>query len=87
MTTELEARQALVDAMEYAQVFAFRYAGITDDFLAGSADMTIEDLGLDSLSSIELCIAIENKTGVSILLTDLWDIGTLQNLVARIQRG
>jgi acyl carrier protein len=77
----------LVEAMEYAQVFAFRYAEITDDFLAGKADMTIEELALDSLSSIEFCIAIENKTGVSILLTDLWDIGSLQNLAARIQRG
>jgi acyl carrier protein len=85
--TDAEIRQKLADALEYSQVIKFRESGIREDFLAGKADMSIEALELDSLSSIELCIAIENSTGVSILLGDLWDSDSLSQLVAKIQRA
>lgn len=63
--TDEQARKILVQAM--------RYANITDisadqwtAFEAGTADIDLDRLGVDSLATMELCIAIEANGGLSI---------------------
>lgn len=85
--TEREIRQIILDGLQAGSVFKVNEMGLSDAFLAGTADAKFEDLEIDSLAVMELCIAIELGTGVSILPDDLEKLGSLQKLVARVKRG
>lgn len=87
MTTEREIRQIILDGLQAGSVFRVKDMGLTDAFLAGTADATFEELEVDSLAAMELCIAVELGTGVSLAPDDLEKIGSLQKLVARVQGG
>ena len=84
--TETEIRAAVVSGLAQASAFMFRESGIQAAFLTGEADMAIEDIEMDSLSIMELCIAIELDTGVSILPDEMQQIATLGKLVTVIQQ-
>lgn len=84
--TEHEIRQMLVDAMLSASVFGVRDNGWTDAFLAGTRDVAIGDLEMDSLGAMELCIAVEVNTGVEIVPDELATMATLGALVVAIHR-
>jgi acyl carrier protein len=84
--TDDEARKLLVQAM--------RYAGITslavkqrEAFEAGTADIELDQLEMDSLATMELCIAIEANSGLSITPDQLQEARTGNELVRRIIRG
>jgi hypothetical protein len=77
----------LVEALEQASVFGLRNNGWTDDFLAGTRDVAFDDLEMDSLGAMELCIAVEVNTGVSIVPDALADLGSLGALVKAIGRA
>lgn len=85
--TDQDIRQIIADALDYAAVFRFRRGGGDQGFMAGDSDITFEELELDSLSAMELCIAIELETGVSILPGDLPAIGSLAALVKSVAEG
>ena len=84
---EAEIRQMLVEALQSASVFGLRNNGWTEAFLSGTRDVAFDDLEMDSLGAMELCIAVEVNTGVSIVPDDLADLGTLGGLVRAIGRG
>lgn len=85
--TDEDIRRVIAEALDYAAVFQFRRSGIQAAFIAGEADMSIEALALDSLSEMELCIAIEVNTGISILPQDLRGVGSLSDLVAAVRKA
>lgn len=85
--TEREIRLMLVEAMLSASVFGVRDGGWTDAFLAGTRDIAMSDLQMDSLGAMELCIAVEVNTGVEIVPDELARMATLGTLVAAIHRG
>ena len=76
----------LVEALHSASVFGLRNNGWTSGFLSGTQDVPFDDLEMDSLGAMELCIAVEVNTGVSIVPDDLASIGTLGGLVQAIGR-
>jgi acyl carrier protein len=78
-----EIRVAIVNGLTQATAILFRDAEISEEFIAGQADMRIEDMELDSLSIMELCISIEIDTGVSILPEEMVHVENLNEL-ARI---
>jgi hypothetical protein len=82
--TEQQIRAMLVDALEYASVIALRDKNLTAGFLAGTGEVPIAALDMDSLAEMELCIAIEVNAGVSIVPDRLRKIGTLGRLVTLI---
>ncbi len=82
--TESQIRAMLVEALEYASVIALRDKNLIADFLAGTNEVPIDVLDMDSLAEMELCIAIEVHAGVSIVPDRLRKIGTLGRLVALI---
>ena len=84
---DAEIREMLVEAMHSASVFGLRNNGWTEEFLAGTRDVALEDLEMDSLGAMELCIAIEVNTGVSIVPDDLAALGSLGALVKAIGQG
>ena len=83
--TDSEIRQVIADALRYAAVPSFRGSKREAQFVSGEADIRLEDLDIDSLASMELCIAIETNAGASILPQDLEKIGSLGELVERVR--
>lgn len=63
--TDEQARKILTQAMHYANVI-----GLSSEqkhaFEKGTADIELEHLDMDSLAAMELCIAIEANTGISV---------------------
>lgn len=83
--TEQQVRRMLVEALEYSSVFAMREKNLTDGFLNGAAEVPLDELDMDSLAEMELCIAIEVNAGVSVVPDRLRKIGSLQRLVSVIR--
>lgn len=74
-------RALIVEALDYASVYQLRHQNLADGFLIGERDVLFDDLDMDSLASMELCISIELNTGVSIVPEALKSLGTLNTLV------
>lgn len=77
-------RTVLLEALESASVFTLRDRNLTDEFIAGR-DVPLTELDIDSLAGMELCISIEINTGVSIAPEELSDLGSLNQIAARIR--
>jgi acyl carrier protein len=75
-----DIRIAIVNGLAQATAILFRDAEISEDFIAGKADMRFEDMQLDSLSIMELCISLEIDTGVSILPEEMLQIESVGQL-------
>ena len=83
--TELEIRAMLVDALDSAAILAPEDENLKSVFLSGCRDISLQELELDSLAGMELCIAIEVITGVSVVPGELAGIGTMDRLVKHVQ--
>ena len=79
--TEQEVRSTILEAMQYANVKMTGDQDMTSLLLAGTEDIALDQLSMDSLATMELCIALETNTGVSIVPDDLQRIETLNSLV------
>lgn len=84
--TDAQARKLLVEAMRYANI-----TGLTPelraDFEAGTTDIAFADLEMDSLATMELCIAVEANAGLSITPEELQSTRTASELVHLILRS
>lgn len=83
--TDQEIRMIIVEALDYASVFAMQDNNLQAAFLDGQQDIPLEELGMDSLAVMELCIAIEINAGVSIVSSELQSIDTLNRLVDTVR--
>jgi len=81
-----EIRQILADGLEAGAVHQVNDVSTREAFLAGTRDLTFEELEMDSLAKMELCIAIEVNAGVSVLPEQLRKIGSLGRLVAWVEK-
>lgn len=82
--TDVEIRQVIADALSYASVPHFDRSAAAVGFVAGTSDIKMDELEIDSLAAMELCIAIETSTGVSIVPDDLSECGSLGKLSERV---
>jgi len=79
------ARKFLVEALEQSNVSYFRdEIAVAESFMAGTTDVPIATLEMDSLAEMELCIAIEVNTGITIVPEQLRDIEMLSDLAKAI---
>ncbi len=85
--TDEEIRSLIAQELEYACMTAMRTKDLTPIFLEGRRDIALAELDMDSLAEMELCIAIEINTGVSIVPNDLQTIGSLDRLVDVVRAG
>jgi hypothetical protein len=83
---DLEIRTVLVHALERASTRGFRDPTLSRRFLQGD-DIALESLELDSMGRMELCIAIEETTGVVLVPDDLETLRTMNAIVEAIIRG
>ena len=84
--SELTLRQTLIRLVHQAGIFGLRDDGLEEAFISGQVNPNLKDIGIDSLSEMELCIGIENELGVSIVPAELEKLATLDAVVARIQQ-
>ena len=78
------ARRFLVEALEQSNAFYLRDGMLAESFVAGTTDVPIATLEMDSLAEMELCIAIEVNTGISIVPEQLRDMEMLGDLARAI---
>ena len=83
--TEEQARKILVQAMRYANVIGLSVE-LRTAFEAGTADIELDQLDMDSLATMELCIAIEANSGISITPDQLKATAT-GNALVRFMQG
>ena len=83
--TDADIRQMISNGLEQGSCFALRNNGWKEDFLAGRRDVAFQDMDIDSLAIMELCIAIEVELGVSILPEEMAEVATLDAVAARVQ--
>jgi hypothetical protein len=76
-------RQIIFDALKTAAPDAFDDP-MRRSFLAGS-DLKLADLNMDSLSSMEFCIALELTAGVSLLPSQLAELASTDAIERRIR--
>lgn len=84
--TEAEVRQVIADALVYAAVPLFAHSEDHADFVAGKRDIRLDAFEIDSLATMEMCIAIELNLGVEIVPGDLAELETLGAIVTLAQQ-
>lgn len=83
---EIQARLTLVRMLSDVGIFGLRDDNLEEDFVLGLVNPSLKDLGIDSLSEMELCIALENRFDVSISPTSLSRFSSLDELVRYVAR-
>ncbi len=83
--TDADIRQIIANGLEQGSCFALRNNGWKEDFLAGWRDVAFQDMDIDSLAIMELCIAIEVESGVSILPDEIVKCETLGAVAAAVK--
>ncbi len=82
---EREIRLILADGLEAGAVHQVSNVSIREAFLAGTRDLTFAELEMDSLAKMELCIAIEVGTGVSLAPEELGRFAAIGEIVAMLR--
>ncbi len=82
--TNAEIRRIIADGLEAGSCFTLRNKGWKEAFVEGRQDVSFDDIDMDSLAAMELCIAIEVNSGVTILPEDLQHCQSLGALAIAI---
>lgn len=77
--TLAEARAQILSAIDFASG-ALNKEPIARKLAIPGADLEFSELDLDSLAAMEVCLEIEDKTGIEIDLADLARYPTLNTL-------
>jgi acyl carrier protein len=84
--SERTLRETLVRLIHQAGIFGLRDENLDAAFISGDVNPRLRDIGIDSLSEMELCIGIESELGVSIVPAELEKLEDLETLVIRIAK-
>ena len=83
---ERDARRAIVDALDdvLAVLGVAEYGpSLTDPY----GDITFEAIGLDSLTGLEFCLEVEERTGVELDLGHLLQHDSVNRLAAYVAKA
>ena len=83
---EREIRRVLVDGLEAGAAHRVTDVSIRESSLAGTRDLTFAELEMDSLAKMELCIAIEVGTGVSLAPEELGRFAAIGEIVTMLRK-
>jgi acyl carrier protein len=79
--TETEIRASITEVFRDSGVFHLRDQNVEKEFIDGRYDANLDELYIDSLSAMEICIALEANWGTALVPEDLQRVGSLQALV------
>lgn len=74
----------MVEGLDAGSVYQIYPPATRAAFIAGDIDLTIAELGMDSLACMELCMAIEVGTGISLAPDDLGFYASLGELAQKL---
>ena len=77
-------RKAVFEALKAAVPHSFN-GEMRRSFLSDGSSLKFEDLEMDSLSQMEFCIAIELSTGVTLLPSQLMELGSTDAVVRLLE--
>ena len=80
-----EIKKLLITMLDEENISELRDKSSQQAFINGELDIAFDDLDMDSLASMELCIAIELELGVSIVPEQLSQLRSLKGLAQEIQ--
>jgi acyl carrier protein len=80
-------RRAFVELLETSGADALAVQPEREAFIAGTGDLGLEVLEMDSLAQIELVVVLENKYGVELPSPSISNLGTLSNLWSQVLGG
>jgi acyl carrier protein len=81
---ENQIRVFILEALEAAYNAKFSDPIERENFLSGTTDYPLVDLGMDSLGTMEFCISLEINGVYVITPEELFTLNTLNELVKRI---
>jgi acyl carrier protein len=84
---ETELRRALAEVLRDSSVFFLRDESVEEQFIDGRYDVPLDQLDVDSLAAMEICIALEVNWGTALVPEDLQRVGSLQTLVGVVMEG
>jgi acyl carrier protein len=82
--THLDARKIVIEALEHVVGTMFYSPDLKENLLKENNKITIDQLELDSLSKMELCIALEINYGIEIVPSELENFGTFDQFIDNI---
>lgn len=85
--TETELRTVLIHALEDARVIGIGDETAKAAFVSGEVDIALADLEIDSLAVMQFCIAVEKRSGISVVPRDLRKLPTLGALARKLSSG
>lgn len=85
MRDERGIREIFVDGLVAGAVQQINDAATRKAWLDGTRDLRFDELAMDSLARMELCIAIEIGTGVSMAPEELGRYASLGELAAAVR--
>jgi amino acid adenylation domain-containing protein len=78
---EKRVRLLLAECFDKANVLSLRDQSLRNEFLTEGSHIQLKELDIDSLATMEICIDIEEKIGISIDLKELVATKTVSQLV------
>ena len=70
-----------------SSVSFLRDENVEEEFIVGRYDVNLDQLVVDSLAAMEICIALEANWGIALVPEDLQRIGSLQALVREVSEA
>ena len=77
-----EIRRIVVEALTHANAIGIEDHPDREAFLAGRADISLQDLEIDSLAAMEFCIYLELNCGIEITPDELEDVRSIKALAS-----
>jgi hypothetical protein len=81
---EKNIREMLSQILVDSSIFGLRDNGWEAQFLLGDVNPKLAALGIDSIAIMELCVAIENRFGLTLVPTELAKLKSADALVKKI---
>ena len=85
--TDQEARSVLAELLRGAGIYFLRDEEREQDFIDGAYNPDLDQLDMDSLAAMELCIELEVNWGSTLVPEDLNKVRSLQNLVRVVKES
>lgn len=83
----MKSRAWLIEVLERSQTLSDSIRSKVDSFSAGEMDLSVEEVGLDSLALMQLSIDIEDEVGVQISVEHFAKAQTLAELLEIVNSG
>ena len=79
-----QARKLIIESLKYASVPGLMQNPSVVEFIEGTTDISFNSLEIDSLAVMELLIAIELETDISLSPQEILELASLNNLAIRL---